>query len=38
MKEPTVTVPMWFANFNMPIIARGTTEGGARRSAPVPSS
>ena len=29
MKEPTVTVPMWFANFNMPIIARGTTEGGS---------
>jgi ABC-type transport system substrate-binding protein len=26
MKEPTVTVPLWFANFNMPIIARGTTE------------
>ena len=32
MKEPTVTVPMWFANFNMPIIARGTAEGS---SAPI---
>ena len=29
MKEPTVTVPMWFANFNMPIIARGTAESGS---------
>jgi peptide/nickel transport system substrate-binding protein len=24
MKEPTATVPLWFANYNMPIVWRGT--------------
>ena len=26
MKEPTVTLPTWFANFNAPIIKKGTLE------------
>jgi ABC-type transport system substrate-binding protein len=27
-KQPTATLPLWFANFHMPIIAKGSTEGG----------
>jgi peptide/nickel transport system substrate-binding protein len=26
MREPTATVPLWFANYNMPILQRGTRD------------
>ncbi|MGX9965493.1 ABC transporter substrate-binding protein [Roseomonas sp. F4] len=29
MKEPTATVPLWFANYNMPIISRATRDMNA---------
>jgi ABC-type transport system substrate-binding protein len=31
-KQPTATLPLWFASFHVPIIAKGPTEGGG---APV---
>jgi len=27
-KQPTATLPLWFASFHVPIIAKGSTEGG----------